>query len=336
MKKTDIIPLFFSAELSGAQWKSFVTQFHEDPEFRLAVLDAKVLYDGLDALKAEQLKKKLQEWKAELDILPEEQPETKEIPTGFDHKKAFQHSDTVFDEQMDDLKVVLQGLDALRHEALKEKLQSWKSDILTKDDNQPLEESLPIPIRWYQQKWLQAAASIILVLGLGLWWVLSDRGSQKQLPILAVIESTYIEPEFPDLDRGSVVDLIKAAQREFELENYEATLNILDAIPATDSLNTVILFTGMHAAYKNEQYQLVQDKYEELISAASKEGTTEVNFENANLIYYLAKLQTLAADGLTTTEKQSLAEELKTFLDQSNTDNTYHQKVSSLRNFLLE
>ena len=336
MEKSDIIQLFFSRQLSAQDWRTFLNQWRQDPEFRSAVLDAKVVYDGLDALRAEQLKQKLKDWKPDVPGAPDQAFNSPDNSMSESLSTFFSASDNDFTEHIEDYQSIIDGFEALRYQHWRDKVSSWGQEDSIMGQQSNGKDKAPIrEVFWRQRKW-QVAASIAIILSIGSWWLL--QGTTEPDPdLLSFMEEAYIEPNTSALDRGGATNIFREAQREYDLKNWEAALATLQFIPDSSNLYPEALYLKGHALYEKQDYKSSQETLHELLEVLESKlyPSNKVNRDNAGWTQILAKGQYFAVDELSEEEKLLLLSDIKNFLLQASPNDVYYQKASDLRALLL-
>ncbi len=326
----DKIYQFFQNQLSASDWEAFIALWKDDAGFRAKVLDYQVIYDGLEGMSVDQLRSKIEEWKQEMiepsSVGSDIQEDTEPLDEETQSEPKFQQSDLSLTEKMEDFDIVKQGFRGLRYEKMRAKVQEWAE-----------EESQPSGIFKLisTKSFIRIAASLLIIIIAGLFWW-SNNNSAQSNNLLSFAENSYVPPaDFSNRSSASST-ILSDARLEAEQGNLSRAHQLLNTIPANDSLFILSLYYKGHVFYQMQEYEQSRDVFEILSQETkSKEIPIKgINLDNAGWTLLLCNFHLYAENGLSKEETSALQSDIKAFLDQSNPQDDYHQKALKFKDNL--
>ena len=235
-------------------------------------------------------------------------------------------SDEAFRQEFEDYKKIFSGFKTLRHEKFEAKLREWDA-AEPLDTSQENSTSSSGKIRWLGK--IAAAASIVLVLGLG-WWAMMDQSSPLQT--FTESQSKLISMHTDGEKSGDLLEetrlILQNAQTDYANSNFAEGREKVKNIPADNSAYLEAQYLIGHASFKLGEYNQSIQAFENLLDHSDIE--TFKKREDASWTYLLA-LSQLYIQEPTEENARQLQSKLNEVMKDANPRNIYLKKEKELK-----
>jgi len=181
--------------------------------------------------------------------------------------------------------------------------------------------------------WLIIVALILAIISM--LWHIQKLGSSQQEETLQKFQVTaYIPLSQSDLLRGdNKSNFLSFAFREYEMGNYEESLNIIENFSNEDSLYRKSLFIQGHCLYKLKEYDRAIKTFNELQNLSTQyPKSLNPNSDNVGWTKILAILGKYKKEG--SPNKSKLEQTIRKYISDSNPKDSYYQFATELLRIL--
>ncbi|MEM9821692.1 MAG: hypothetical protein AAF985_11490 [Bacteroidota bacterium] len=183
-------------------------------------------------------------------------------------------NDPEWQKQVADYQIIFNGFDVLRKENFAAKLQTWNeekplNEMRLSEEAQAVsdEEKKQAPkVRWMPR--LVAAASVLIVVSLGIWYFSQTESGLKQFATEqnALVAMHFDTERSIEEEQAQQEQVIEAAAMDYEEKNFSASIQKVETIPSKSPYYLQAQYLLGHSRFQLQAYDKAVMAFEKVLA----------------------------------------------------------------------